>query len=229
MVAAGDHAKASAGAFMDMGEPAGILFLIDQDIVCLRRAQPMMPDLHRTMVVVELHIKERCRVRAPHHGAVGLLDQVVMILAIGPAAHPDREIFRSLDVGAPGHQPVIGRMPAAAELEVFMARSEFVAVEHDLGCAAVARHAAEHLVLAAVAEFPEIGERPVRRRYAEIVFLDPPAHLRHQRLLQGGGMAEQAFGVVVFGFEISADIGVEQTDRAAPPASWRPSARHNHR
>jgi hypothetical protein len=30
MIAAGDHAKAAAGALMDMGEPAGVLFLVDQ-------------------------------------------------------------------------------------------------------------------------------------------------------------------------------------------------------
>ncbi len=33
VVAAGDHAKPAAGAFMDMREPAGILFLVNQDIV----------------------------------------------------------------------------------------------------------------------------------------------------------------------------------------------------
>src|ERR1700704_1054711 len=33
VVAAGDHAKTAAGTFMDMGEPAGILFLVNQNIV----------------------------------------------------------------------------------------------------------------------------------------------------------------------------------------------------
>ena len=99
-----------------------------------------------------------------------------------------------------------------------------------LRVAAVARRAAEHLVLAALAEFAEIGERAVRRRHAGIVLLDAPAHLRDQLLLQRRGVAEQALGVVVLGFEIVADIRRPGSrDRAAPPAIWRPSARHSRR
>ena len=39
VVAAGDHAKAAAGALVQMGEPAGVLFFIDQDVVRLRRCR----------------------------------------------------------------------------------------------------------------------------------------------------------------------------------------------
>ena len=85
VVAAGDHAEAAAGAFMDMGEPAGILFLIDQDIVRLRRAEPVTPDLHRAVVVVELDVEEALAVGAPHHAAVGLLDEVVTVRAGCPS------------------------------------------------------------------------------------------------------------------------------------------------
>ena len=209
MVAAGDHAEAPAGAFMQMGEPAGILFLIDQRVIGLFGAEPMPPDLHRPVVVVELDVEEALGVRAPDHAAVGLLDQVVAVLAAGPVAHADRKIFRALGVGAPGLQRVVGRMPRAAELEIAVGGRQRVAVEHDLHVAAIARGAAEHLVLAAFAEFPQIGERAVRRRHAGIVLLDPPAHLRDQLLLQRRGVAEQALGVVVLGFEILPDIGVE--------------------
>ena len=94
-------------------------------------------------------------------------------------------------------------MPRAAELEIFVIGRERVAVENDFDIAAVARHAAEQFVLAAFAEFAQIGERAVRRRHAGIVFLDAAAHFRDQRLLQAGGVAEQAFGVVVLGFEIA--------------------------
>ena len=44
-------------------------------------------------------------------------------------------------------------MHGAAELEVFLLGRELIAIEHDLNLAAIARHAAELLVLAAVAEF----------------------------------------------------------------------------
>src|SRR4051795_11237420 len=47
VVAAGNYAVTSAGAFMKMGEPAEILLLIDQGVLALRSAQSMPPDLHR--------------------------------------------------------------------------------------------------------------------------------------------------------------------------------------
>ena len=133
VVAARDHAEAAAGTFMEMGEPAGILFLIDQHIVGLLGAEAMTPDLHRAVVVVELDVEEALAVGAPHHRAVGFLDEVVEVLAASPVAHANGEIFRALDVGAPGLEPVIRRMPRAAELEIFLLRCELVAVEHDLG------------------------------------------------------------------------------------------------
>jgi len=64
-------------------------------------------------------------------------------------------------------------------------------------------------MLPALAKFPQIGKWTVRRRHAGIIFLDPAAHLRDQLLLQGRGMAEQAFGVVVLGFQIFSDIRVQ--------------------
>ena len=100
-------------------------------------------------------------------------------------------------------------MPAAAELEIFVVLRQRVAVEHDMGVSAVARRAAVQLVLAALAELAEIGERAVRRRHAGIILLDPPAHLLDQPLLQAVGMAEQALGVTVLGFEIGPDVGIE--------------------
>ena len=106
-------------------------------------------------------------------------------------------------------QFVIMRMPRTAELEIFVVCRQRVAVEHDLDIAAIARGAPEQLMLPALAEFPQVGERSIRRRHAGIVFLDPPAHFRHQLLLQGRGMAEQALGVVVFRFQVFPDIRVE--------------------
>ena len=43
---------------MQMGEPAGILLFIDQDVVGLLGAEPVTPDLHRAMIVVELDVEE---------------------------------------------------------------------------------------------------------------------------------------------------------------------------
>ena len=102
-------------------------------------------------------------------------------------------------------------MPRAAELEIFVGFRKRIAVEHNGGLAATARYAPEHFMLAALAEFAEIGEGTVRRRHAGIVFLDPPAHFGNQLLLQVRGMAEQALGVVVFRFEIIADVRVQRS------------------
>ena len=192
-----------------MGKPAGIVLFINQNVVRLRCSQAMAPDLHWAVVVVEFYIEEAFAVGSPDHRAVGLLDDVVKVRGTFPVAHTNRKIFRALDVRAPGLKPVIRRMPRAAELEIFMVRRKLIAIEHDFDRAAVARNAAEHLVLTALAEFAQIGIGPIRRGHAGIVLLDPPAHFRNQGLLQAGSMAEQAFGIVVFRFEISADIGVQ--------------------
>src|SRR5216684_88793 len=112
----------------------------------------MFPDLHRAMVVVEFYIIECRRAGVPDHGAVGLLDEVVAVFSALPIAHADCKVFRTLDISAPGLQPVIRRMPAAAEPEIFMACPKLITVQHDLDIAAVARCAAEQFVLTAFAE-----------------------------------------------------------------------------
>ena len=110
--------KRPAGALMQMGEPAGVLFLVDQRVVGLRRAEPVPPHLHRPVIVVELDIEEAVAIRAPDDAAVGLLDEVVAGRAAVPVAHANGKIFRARGVGAPRLQPVVRRMPRAAELEV---------------------------------------------------------------------------------------------------------------
>src|ERR1700676_3000433 len=177
---------------MQMGEPSGIRLFIDQDVVGLRRAKLMAPDLHRPVVVVELDIKETLAVRAPPHRAVGLLDQIAEVGPGRPVAHADGKIFRALDVGAPGLKPVIRRMPRAAELEVFMLRRKLIAIEDDLGLAALA--------------FPRPASS-ARLRYARAGFRYSRFPLR----------------------DISGCRDRPQKSRAAPPASWHPSATHSHR
>src|SRR5262249_7532868 len=45
VIAGGDDAEAAARAFLRAREPAGVLLLIDEDVVALRGAQPVAPDL----------------------------------------------------------------------------------------------------------------------------------------------------------------------------------------
>src|SRR5580692_2813344 len=122
-----------------MREPAGVLFLVDQDIVGLSCPQTVKPNLHGSMIVIEFDVKERGRVRAPHHPALGFFNEIGEILACGPIAYAYRKIFRALDVGAPCLEPVIGRMTRTTEFEVLMTGGKLIAVENDLGFAAIAR------------------------------------------------------------------------------------------
>ena len=194
---------------MNICKPAGIAFFIDQNIVALLCPEAVQPDLHRAVVVIEFDIEERRRIDAPHHRAVGFLDEIVEIFPGRPVSHADCKILRTLDVGTPGFKPVVGRMPGAAEPEVVVLGGEFVAVEDDFGLAAVARAAPEQFVLAAFAEFSHVGESAVRRGHAGIILLDAPAHLLDQRFLQGGGVAKQAFRIVVLRLQIFADVRVQ--------------------
>ena len=58
VVAAGDDAEAAARALLDMREPAGVLFLVDQHVVGLRRAEAVPKDLQRAVVGVEPDVEE---------------------------------------------------------------------------------------------------------------------------------------------------------------------------
>src|SRR3954453_16052681 len=161
------------------------------------------------MIVVEVDVKETLAVGSPYPRAVTLLDQVVEVGAGGPVADPDRKIFRAVDIGAPGFEPVIRRMAGNAEPEVLLRGSQLIAVLHDVGVSTVPRHAAELFVLTALAEFPEIAVGAIRRGHAGIVLLDTPAHFFHQRFLQLAGVPEQALGIAVLCLQIFPDIRIE--------------------
>ena len=79
---------------------------------------------------------------------------------------------------------MIGRMARAAELEVLALLRDLVAVDDKARLATVTRLPPDLFVLAAFAVFMEIGERPIRRWHAGIVFLDAAAHFRDQLFLQ---------------------------------------------
>jgi hypothetical protein len=64
-------------------------------------------------------------------------------------------------------------------------------------------------MLAALAEFPQISIRAIRRRDAGIVFLDAAAHFRNQLGLQRRRAAEQALGIGVLGLQIGADLRLQ--------------------
>src|SRR2546430_6637788 len=126
----------------------------------------MTPVLHRAVVVIELDVEEAFAVRAPHHRAIGLFHEIVNVEPGVPIADADGEIFRALGVRAPGLELVVVRMPAAAESEVGVGSCKFIAVEHELRLAAIARHAAKKFIVPALPEPADISELALRSRNA---------------------------------------------------------------
>ena len=173
----------------------------------------MAVDFQRPVVLVDADIEEERRIAAPHDAAGGLLDRVGQVLAALPVAHADGEILRAPEVGAPGFEAMVRRMPGLAEVEVGRPFGQLIAVEQDPDVVPVAPpiawRAADQPVLAALAIFPEIGERAVGLGHARIVFLDAPAHLGDQRLLQRLGRPENRLGVTVLRLQVRPDVGIE--------------------
>src|SRR5216683_7050434 len=162
------------------------------------------------MVLVQADIEKERRIMAPDDVAAGLLDDVRQVFAGLPASHADGEILRAAQIGAPGFEEMVRRMPRVAEIEIFRRLGQGIAVKDDLGLAAVARRAADQLVLATLAIPPEVSERPVRLRHARIVFLDAPAHLGDQRLLQRLRRRENRLGMAVLRLQVRPYAGIEQ-------------------
>ena len=100
-------------------------------------------------------------------------------------------------------------MDAHAEVEERLASRERIAVEQHLLGAAVARRAADHGMLPAIAIATEIGIRPVGRGHRGVVLLDAAPHLGKQCLPQSAGSRERRLRVGVLGLEIGADRGIE--------------------
>ncbi len=214
MVSARDNAEAAACAFVDVCEPAGIAFLIDQRVVGLRSAEDMAIDLHRAVIVVEPDVKERFRVRRPDNAPIGFLDDVSAVDSRLPVANADTEVFGAANIRAPCLQLVIGGMARFAEFEVFGLLRQFIAVDDEVrraGCLmkVLTRHAADLLMLAAFAILVEISKRPIRRGNAGVIFLDTCAHFRDELLLKPRGVAEHRVGIGVFSLEIGANVGLK--------------------
>ena len=116
----------------DAGEHAGVLFLVDQHVVGLRRAEHMPEGLQRPVVVVLQRVEIALAVGRPGGAAGGVLQHVGCILAGRRVAHPQFVEFRAIAIEGPGGQAVIGRHGDAAEAEIFAALAQFIAVEQQL-------------------------------------------------------------------------------------------------
>ena len=196
--------------FAERDEEPAVLFLVDEGVVRCGCTETVPIDARGPVIGIEPHVIEDGRVRAPHDRALGVGNFVGQVVAGGEIAHAQRIDLRALVVGRPCEQRVVGRVRASAELEIGLAGREGVAVEQLLLVASVARLAAQDRMLAALPIAHVIGERPVRARHRGVVLLDAPLHLGEQRLLQRLGVRQRSLDVLVLGFEVTADLRIEQ-------------------
>ncbi len=85
------------------------------------------------MIAVETHVVEGARILRPHDAADGFGHEIRQVDAAGDVADADRKELGAAVIGAPGEQPVIGRMRGGADPEERLAGGERVAVEDRLG------------------------------------------------------------------------------------------------
>ena len=102
---------------------------------------------------------------------------------------------------------VVGRMRGAAEPEIGGTRGQRITVEDDLRVSAVARHATDQLVLAAVAISRQVFERPVGARHRRVILLDPRPHFTDELLLQILRGRENGLAICILCFKVTVDIG----------------------
>ena len=191
---------------VDLQEETLVGLFIDDRVFCAVLAEPMAPQAHGTMVVVEFDIVEAGGIAEPDDPAGGAGDLVGEIRTGCKIAHADRVVFRTLGVGAPGEKLVIEGMLGAAEIEKGVAFGFLVAVEHDRLAATTPVLARDEGMLPALAVAGEVCEGPVRLRHRGIVLLDARAHLGDEALLQVFGLGEGRGRVGILPFEMAADF-----------------------
>ena len=212
MITARDQQEAARLGLVDIGEQAGIGFLIEQFVRALRRAEPVAQHTRRAVVVIECDIDESAGIGGPDHLAGGIGDRIRQVLAGVEIAHADQEQFRAGLVGAPGEEAMVGAVLGIAEIEELLALGEGVGIEHDLlppGLATLvrARFAADQRVFAAAPVAAVIQEWPVRLRRLAVILLDAPAHLFDQFALEYLRRRHQRVAPGVLRLDMLADLG----------------------
>ena len=204
-----DEDEIVEAACADAHEEAGIGFLPHHDILRLLGAEKVVIDMRRAMIVVDGRIEEALAVRAPGGTAAGVLDGVGKVFSGRGIAHMQREELRPLVVGRPAQTRVVGRVRCAGKTEIGLPLGFLVAVEQHGFFAAFARQTEIDRLLAARDITEAIAPRAIGRGDRAVIFLDAAAHFREQRLLQVLGVGHRGLLVVVLGFQMRADGGIE--------------------
>src|SRR3954453_6112528 len=146
------HDREAAGKrAVDVDEPSGIELFENEVVFGGVGAEPVTEYLIGAMILVDVNVIERARIRAPNDMAVAVDDLVGEIAAAREITHADSEKLGAARVGAPRQQSVIGRMFRAADVQEGLPLPERVAIEEDLLGRATARPAADDRMLPAFA------------------------------------------------------------------------------
>src|SRR5690606_15076917 len=164
----------------DPEEKAGVFLLIDQPVIRLRRADPVIEDLGWPMVFIKARIEEALALCIPRAAAIRVGDDVLKVLHRRQVADLELVEFRSLVVIAPDQKLVIRRVIGGSEAEICLVLALHVTVEKDGLGAAIARRADEIGLFAAGAIGHAIGIGAILGRNGGVVFLDARAHFGKQ-------------------------------------------------
>ena len=91
----------------DAGEHAGILFLVDENVVRLRRSQNMPIGLQRAVVVVLDRVEEALAIRRPHGATRGVLQDVAVVDTRRHIAHAQFVELRAIAIERPRREIVV--------------------------------------------------------------------------------------------------------------------------
>ena len=203
-----DDEVAAVGGDPDAQEHALVGLLVDQHV--LAAARGTAEDLGGASVLVAPDPEDPLAVGREDEGPVGAVHHVVEGLAALQVLHPDGVVFRTLLIGGPGVELVVGAVAGRADLEEGLALGKRVFVQQHLFAAVLAAGAARvQRMLGPDLVADIIVPGAVGGRDAGIVLLDATLHLGEQLRLQGLGPGQHGGGVGVLGLEVFADVGAQ--------------------
>ena len=191
----------------DAGEHAGVFFLIDQNVLRLRRAEHMPEGFQRPVALILQRVEIALAIGGPGGASARVLQDIGRILSGRRIAHPELIELRAIAIEGPGGEPVIGRHGDAAKAEVFAVLAQSVAVEQQFlrslgatGFPQIAR------MLAAFHKGREIIIGTIGCGHRGIVFLQAALHFGKELVLQACRIGHHRLVIGVLALQKIADV-----------------------
>ena len=191
----------------DAKEKAGIRVLVNQRIVGLIRAKPVIIHLARPVMIIQHGVEYTIAAGVPDSAAGGFLNMVKHVFAAAQIAHIQPVFFRSCGIGRPGQFAVVRGVTGTAQPEIGQTLGFHIGVQQDALLTAITRCAHQKRMLCA-GQFPrQIGISAIGRWHRTVIFLDAAAHFIKQRLLQCLGIRHGRLGIGILSFQMRPDVG----------------------